>query len=127
MCQGYGGMGNEVRSADDRQAKQGMRRASPDNADGQKKGIKDVDRKASMAFLLNVEKTASAETGLHVLHALLRQEHGGHACVQITHSFGLEVISYPIPFPLPLPQAPSHLFTFNTSPTLLNRPVCTSW
>jgi len=66
------------------------------DADSQKKGIRDVDRKASMGFLMNVEKTASTETGLHILHALLRQDHGAHACIQISHSFGLEVPPPPV-------------------------------
>ena len=61
------------------------------SAEGQKKGLKQVEAKACIALMHNPEKAAQAETVVHLLHALLKGSLKSNACGQISHSFGLEV------------------------------------
>lgn len=60
-------------------------------AEGQKKGMKVVEAKSCIALLHNAEKAASAECGMHILHALLLGPLESHAGVLISHSNGVEV------------------------------------
>lgn len=62
----------------------------PNCAEGQKKSVKQVDSKACINLMHNLEKAAQVETGLHIMHALLSSELKAHACIQIACSFGLE-------------------------------------